>query len=62
MAVYYAFRNTANRIVLRMEAITMELVKDLRNVEVVVVGGSGNIRWSANECGYRRSVDVDEWR
>ncbi len=32
---YYAFRNKANRIVLRMEAITMELVKDLRNVEVV---------------------------
>ncbi len=35
VAVYYGFRNTANRIVLRMEAITMELVKDLRNVEVV---------------------------
>ena len=32
---YYAFRNKANRIVLRMEAITMELVKDLRNVEVI---------------------------
>lgn len=35
VALYYGFRNTANRIVLRMEAITMELVKDLRNVEVV---------------------------
>lgn len=32
---YYSFRNNANRIVLRMEAITMELIKDLRNVEVV---------------------------
>jgi hypothetical protein len=27
-----------------------------------VVGGSGNIRWSVNECGYRRSVRVDDWR
>lgn len=35
VATYYAFRNNANRIVLRMEAITMELVKDLRNVQVV---------------------------
>ncbi|MGD8324535.1 MAG: hypothetical protein PVF50_09220, partial [Gammaproteobacteria bacterium] len=34
----------------------------LRNVEVIVVGGSGNIRWSANECGYRRSMAVDDWR
>lgn len=32
---YYAFRNKSNRIVLRMEAITMELVKDLRNVEII---------------------------
>jgi len=35
VCTYYAFRNKANRIVLQMEAITMELVKDLRNVEVV---------------------------
>jgi hypothetical protein len=34
----------------------------LDNVEIVVVGGSGNIRWSVNECGYRRSVRVDDWR
>jgi hypothetical protein len=34
----------------------------LENVEVVVVGGSGNIRWSVNECGYRTSVRVDDWR
>lgn len=34
----------------------------LENVEVVVVGGSGNIRWSVNECGYSRSVKVDDWR
>lgn len=32
---FYIFRNTANKIVLRMEAMTMELIKDLRNVEVV---------------------------
>ncbi len=35
VAFYYSFRNNANKIVLRMEAITMELIKDLRNVEVV---------------------------
>jgi biopolymer transport protein ExbB len=35
VALYYIFRNAANKIVLRMEAITMELIKDLRNVEVV---------------------------
>ncbi len=32
---FYFFRNLANRIVLKMEALTMELIKDLRNVEVV---------------------------
>lgn len=32
---YYGIRNNANRLVLRMEAMTMELIKDLRNVEVV---------------------------
>ena len=35
VAVYYTFRNAANRIVLHMEAMTIELIKDLRNVEVV---------------------------
>lgn len=35
VAVYYTFRNAANKIVLKMEAMTMELIKDLRNVEVV---------------------------
>ena len=34
----------------------------LSNVEVVVVGGSGNVRWSVNECGYRNSVKVDDWK
>jgi hypothetical protein len=34
----------------------------LENVSVVVVGGSGNVRWSVNECGYSRSVKVDDWR
>lgn len=32
---YYIFKNKASKIILRMEAITMELIKDLRNVEVV---------------------------
>ena len=35
VAGFYSFRNAANTIVLRMEAMTMELIKDLRNVEVV---------------------------
>ncbi|MGI5869687.1 MAG: MotA/TolQ/ExbB proton channel family protein [Kiritimatiellia bacterium] len=35
VCTFYYFRNRANRIVLQMEAITMELIKDLRNVEVV---------------------------
>lgn len=34
----------------------------LENVSVVVVGGSGNVRWSVNECGYSGSVKVDDWR
>ncbi len=34
----------------------------LDDVEVIVVGGSGNIRWSVNECGYSRSAAVDDWR
>jgi biopolymer transport protein ExbB len=35
VAFYYTFRNSANKIVLRMEALTMEMIKDLRHVEVV---------------------------
>jgi biopolymer transport protein ExbB len=35
VAVFYVFRNAANKIVLKMEAMTTELIKDLRNVEVV---------------------------
>jgi biopolymer transport protein ExbB len=35
VAAYYFYRNKANRIILRMEGITLELIKDLRNVEVV---------------------------
>lgn len=35
VTTFYIFRNTANRIVLRMEALTMEMIKDLRHVEVV---------------------------
>lgn len=35
VAVYYVFRNSASKIILKMEALTMEMIKDLRNVEVV---------------------------
>ncbi len=35
VTAYFSFRNVANKMVLRMEAMTMELIKDLRNVEVV---------------------------
>jgi hypothetical protein len=34
----------------------------LDNVNVVMVGGGGNVRWSVNECAYSRSVKVNEWR
>jgi hypothetical protein len=29
---------------------------------VVVVGGSANVRWSVNTCGYGKSAKVDDWR
>jgi biopolymer transport protein ExbB len=32
---FYAIRNNANRVILRMQAMTFELIKHLRNVEVV---------------------------
>lgn len=35
VAFFYALRNNANRLILRMQVITMDLVKNLRNVEVV---------------------------
>lgn len=35
VTLYYTFRNRANTLILRMEAMTLELIKDLRNVEVV---------------------------
>jgi len=35
VAIFYSLRNNANRLILRMEALTMEMIKDLRNVEVV---------------------------
>jgi biopolymer transport protein ExbB len=35
ITVFYSIRNNANRLILRMQAMTMELIKDLRNVEVV---------------------------
>jgi biopolymer transport protein ExbB len=35
VTLYYTFRNKANMLILRMESMTLELIKDLRNVEVV---------------------------
>lgn len=35
VAFFYGLRNIASRLILRMQAMTMELIKDLRNVEVV---------------------------
>ena len=35
IGIFYALRNNANRCVLKMQAMTRELIKDLRNVEVV---------------------------
>ncbi len=35
VAFYFGLRNNANRLILRMSAMTMELSKDLRHVEVV---------------------------
>jgi biopolymer transport protein ExbB/TolQ len=32
---FYFFKNKATRLILRMEAVTISLVKGLRNVEVV---------------------------
>jgi biopolymer transport protein ExbB len=37
-SVFFVFRNNASKMLLRMEALTMELIKDLRNVEVVPEG------------------------
>ncbi len=34
----------------------------LSNVNVIVVGGSTNIRFSVNETGYAKSVRVDDWK
>jgi len=35
VTAYFIFRNRANKIVLQMEGMTIDLIKDLRNVEVV---------------------------
>lgn len=35
VTIFYVVRNNANRLILRMQALTFELIKDLRNVEVV---------------------------
>ena len=34
----------------------------VERAEVVVVGGSANVRWSVNTCGYGKSVKVDDWK
>jgi biopolymer transport protein ExbB len=43
MTGYYLLRNRANKIILRMQALTMDMIKDLRNVEIVTEspGGAG---------------------
>lgn len=41
ITTYYALRNNANTIILKMEALTMEMIKDLRHVEVVPEGEAG---------------------
>ena len=40
VAAFYALRNKANRIILRMTAVTMELLNGLRNVEVAPEDGA----------------------
>ena len=35
VAFYYFFRNKATKIILNMEGLTLDLIKVLRNVEVV---------------------------
>ncbi|MBQ1844331.1 MAG: MotA/TolQ/ExbB proton channel family protein, partial [Desulfovibrio sp.] len=35
ITIFYSLRNNANRLILRMTAVTMELLNGLRNVEVV---------------------------
>ncbi len=35
ITIFYSLRNKANRLIMRMTALTMELLKGLRNVEVV---------------------------
>ena len=40
VAAFYALRNKANRIILRMTAVTMELLNGLRNVEVAPEEGA----------------------
>lgn len=35
VTMHYVLKNKANTIILKMEALTMEMIKDLRNVEVV---------------------------
>ncbi len=41
ITVFYSLRNKANRLIMRMTALTMELLKGLRNVEVMDDGAQG---------------------
>ena len=41
LTFFYSLRNNAMRLILRMSALTMELIKDLRNVEVDGEGAEG---------------------
>ena len=39
LTIFYSIRNNANRLILRMTAVTMELLNNLRNVEVATEDG-----------------------
>ena len=41
ITIFYSLRNKANRLILRMTAVTMELLNSLRNVEVAPEEGAG---------------------
>ena len=43
ITVFYSLRNNANRLILRMTAVTMEFLNGLRNVEVAPEDGAGEM-------------------
>ncbi len=44
ITIFYSLRNNANRLILRMTAVTMELLNGLRNVEVVGDEGAEEVQ------------------